>query len=65
MSPEEMFVRMRSAPLRRIASDDEEWDELFPEHPLTKVRGYLGHVASTLVIDPGLRGASPYRVRAS
>jgi hypothetical protein len=34
---------------RRLASDDEEWDALVSEHPLSRARRHLSHLSSSLV----------------
>jgi len=64
-SMEELFDRMKKAPVTRVLSDDEEYDAQFPDHPLTKARRYLKHLAETLVIDPALQKAEPYRIRTA
>ncbi|MBX3077572.1 hypothetical protein KF728_29635 [Candidatus Obscuribacterales bacterium] len=48
---EELFSRMRNAKLRVLPSDREEYDELFPEHPLTKVRARLQKILDTVKFE--------------
>jgi hypothetical protein len=47
-------------PMVRNLSEDEQYDPLFPEHPLTRVRSLLGHVERTLAVDPKVRAAPPF-----
>lgn len=59
---EDMFARMRQAPLRPLPSDDVSFDPMFPEHPLSKVRGRMKVVADTLKIDKGwFQSLKPFR----
>lgn len=60
---EDMFDRMRQATLRPLPSDDESFDEMFPQHPLSQVRGRMKVVADTLKIDKTWwQSLKPYRV---
>jgi hypothetical protein len=47
-------------PLLRNQSDDVRWDDQFPQHPLTKVRRTLDHVARTVSLSPALRNHPLY-----
>ncbi|MCE9577561.1 MAG: hypothetical protein K8W52_30710 [Deltaproteobacteria bacterium] len=47
-------------PMVRNLSEDEQYDALFPEHPLTRVHALLGHVERTLEVEPKVRAAAPY-----
>lgn len=38
----------------RFVSDDERYDEQFPEHPLSKVRRVLATLPSSVQVDPGI-----------
>lgn len=50
-SAEEMYAHMRSKSLRSLPSDEEQYDSLFPDHPLSLVRGRLAKVCDTLKMD--------------
>ncbi|MBI4859167.1 MAG: hypothetical protein HY815_02685 [Candidatus Riflebacteria bacterium] len=53
-SMEEFFRDVKNRPVRRLASDDEEFDRLFPDHPLSRVRFCLKTFQSTLELDDEL-----------
>lgn len=61
-SIEDLFTQMKQGRLQRIPADNETYDDQFPDHPLSKVRGYLRHIAATLQFDPALLTAPPYRI---
>lgn len=50
-SADEMFSRMSQAKLRALPSDGEEYDEMFPVHPLTKVRARLKNIVDTVKFE--------------
>ncbi len=58
----EMFDHMKKTSMIRSASDDEQYDAQFPDHPLSRARWHLKHFADTLMISPDLQKARPYRV---
>jgi hypothetical protein len=61
-SAEELFSLLKQGPLHAISADSAAYDAQFPEHPLSKVRGYLRQIAATLRVDPALNLAPPYRI---
>ena len=52
-SMEEMFAHMRAQPLRALPSDSSQYDQAFPDHPLSKVRHRMAHLVDTLSIVAG------------
>jgi hypothetical protein len=48
-------------PMTRNRSEVEEYDSEFPDHPLSRARATLRHVASTLRVSDGVRSAPPHR----
>lgn len=48
---EELFSRMGNAKLKVLPSDREEFDEMFPDHPLTKVRARLQKILDTIKFE--------------
>jgi hypothetical protein len=51
------------SPLPRNKSDDEHWDEQFPDHPLSRVRRNLAHFEKTLELDAAMKDLAPFRSR--
>lgn len=49
-----------SAPLLSNPSDDAEWDSMFPEHPLSRLRRYLRVLPSSVAIAERLRAEPPF-----
>lgn len=47
------------------AGDDPRYDTSFPEHPLTRVRACLQHVARTAEVDPGFAALPPFALFAT
>lgn len=64
VSAEESFRRLESAPVCQWPSDSEQYDELFPDHPLSKVRRRITEVMATLEIDPNAKPLMPFRIRS-
>ncbi|GHO64067.1 hypothetical protein KSC_029590 [Ktedonobacter sp. SOSP1-52] len=62
-SLEEMFAARSQRPIVRTPADDERYDTMFPQHPLSRVRTYLNHVEQTIKIDSDVQTAR--RVEAS
>lgn len=60
-SPDDMFDQMRSQSLRALPSDGEKYDELFPDHPLSKVRHRMTEVVSSLVVSVPSKDIAPFR----
>ena len=42
-------------------TDDEEYDAMLPDHPLSLVRRYMKHMAATIDFDDELKRAKPFR----
>lgn len=42
------------------AADDEQWDALFPDHPLTRVRAALHRITPTVTLDERFRQLPPF-----
>lgn len=61
-SAEDMFKHMGAQPLRVISSDDEKWDEKFPEHPLSLVRRHLKTVTETIKLEKSMHELTPFRI---
>lgn len=65
-SAEEMFERMRQTKLRALPSDDQQFDEMFPHHPLSLVRSRLNVIIDTLKIDKMMwESLKPFRFRGN
>jgi hypothetical protein len=63
-SADEMFEKMSQAPLRKLPSDDEQFDSMFPEHPLSLVRTRMSKVQETLRLDKmWWQQIKPFRIR--
>jgi hypothetical protein len=60
-SMDELFTRMHQAPIQRTSSDDVQYDTLFPDHPLSRVRIALPQLEASLRLDPEILRAAPYR----
>lgn len=54
---------LKKHPLVVAPSDAREYDDTFPDHPLTRVRAKLRDIRGSLTIDAEVQAASPYRVR--
>ena len=48
------------ADVLRNRSDDEEWDGMFPEHPLSRARACLENIRATISFDQSVRGSAPF-----
>lgn len=42
-------------------SDDPQYDHLFPEHPLSKVRRYLAQLQDDIALDASLHALAPFK----
>ncbi len=60
-TPEEIFNTLNKNSIRRLASDDSEYDELFPDHPLSKVRQHIDSFKAGVSIHSSLANKKPYR----
>lgn len=54
-TPDMLFHRFASSQIEALPSDNEKYDEAFPNHPLSKVRRFLTHIGETLSISPTIR----------
>ena len=45
----------------RNLADDPQHDDLFPDHPLSKVRRYLGEISTELTVAPGISALQPFK----
>lgn len=61
-SAEDMFKHMAAQPLRVISSDDEKWDEKFPQHPLSLVRKHLKTLTETIKLEKSMHDMTPFRI---
>jgi hypothetical protein len=59
----ELFERLKSTAIKILPSDDEQYDHLFPEHPLSKVRKRLDEVIKTLKLEVKEMIPKPFRVQ--
>jgi hypothetical protein len=48
-------------PIRRLPSDDEAWDEMWPGHPLSRVRRLLPQVVASIELSPAAKRLSAFR----
>lgn len=55
VSAEELFAKMRESTLRCLPSDDSQYDEMFPDHPLSQVRRTVALCAQQLRLARHLR----------
>jgi hypothetical protein len=44
-------------------SDDEQYDNAFPLHPLSRLRAYLRQIEATLQVDDDLAQTKPFRIK--
>ncbi len=51
------------APVLRNRADDIEWDEKFPDHPLSRCRGYLLEAKAGLTLSDAVKGAPRFAGR--
>ena len=59
---EEMFEMMGSRPLKKIEADDETYDHIFKDHPLSLVRERLNQILETLEFGNDLKNCKPFRI---
>ncbi len=48
---EDLLALLKNRPIAATLSDDERYDKLFPQHPLSRVRTYLAHIQDTLYLE--------------
>ena len=48
------------SPISKTASDDEEWDERFPSHPLSRVRSCMNNLLDNCVIEEEVVLSAPF-----
>ncbi|MGH7228415.1 MAG: hypothetical protein ACREIH_04295 [Nitrospiraceae bacterium] len=61
-SLQDFWAQDRATPPPKHLSDDEEYDAVFPNYPLSKVRALQAHLKATLCVHPSLHSAEKYRV---
>jgi hypothetical protein len=59
---EEMFTHMRAQPLRTLPSDSRNYDQSFPDHPLSKVRHRMEQVIATVSISAEAIAPVPQKI---
>ncbi|NEX93459.1 hypothetical protein [Caulobacter sp. 17J65-9] len=52
-------------PLTRNLSEDRKYDEMFPDHPLSRARRTLAELEATVQLSPALQAAPPFRYPAA
>jgi hypothetical protein len=62
-SVEELFNRLRSNPVQQLSSDQEKYDHVLPDHPLSRVRSRLVTVTNSLNFNTGGTNLKPFRFR--
>lgn len=60
-SIQELLANLSQQKIQNTPADDEQYDTSFPEHPLSRLRGYLKHLEETLLVDENVRIAEPFR----
>ena len=50
----------RTGPMTRNQSEHDRFDAMFPDHPLSRARATMAHLAATVRVDEGVRGAPPF-----
>ncbi len=60
-SMDEFFARLRQAAIRVLPSDDKKYDEMLPNHPLSKVRALLEYFRQNVKLDKKLVKQKAYR----
>ncbi len=48
---EEMYRKARESPPKLFGAEDEKFDSMFPDHPVTRARRYLRNLRETLSVD--------------
>lgn len=60
LSNEQLEIELRNWKPRLSPCDDEQWDSLFPDHPLSRVRQYLRSARESMQVDPQVTHRPPY-----
>ncbi len=58
---DEFFDTIKARPAMPHPSDDEQYDSLVPDHPLSCVRRYMKHIPETIEFDAEVKRAKPFR----
>lgn len=59
--PVEQPGRSGAISVRRMPSDDAEWDDIVPQHPLSRVRAWLAICRQSLSLEPEVLSLAPFR----
>jgi hypothetical protein len=59
---EELQALHRSARVRTLPSDDDQYDRVFPHHPLSLVRSRLAEIIATAKLDRSAQKLRPFRL---
>lgn len=59
---EELQALYRSARVRKLPSDDEQYDRGFPHHPLSLVRSRIAEIIATAQLDGSAQKLRPFRL---
>ena len=54
------YIKELELPFMMNLSEKEEFDDLFPEHPLTRLRQHMKNFERTIKIDESLKNESPF-----
>ena len=57
---EAMYRKARAGAPQVTACDNEEFDAIFPKHPLSRLRGYLKSFRESLAVDTVVKGYAPF-----
>ncbi len=60
-SMQEFLAHLNQQEVQHTPADDERYDSSFPDHPLSRLRGYLKHLEETLLVDESVKIAQPFR----
>ena len=61
LTKDEFFDRITQSPVNWNPSDDAKYDQLIPNHPLSRTRQHLRWLAETIEFDEEVLKAKPYR----
>jgi hypothetical protein len=64
-SAEDLFEKLRTGTIRRLPSDDPQFDAMFPDHPLTKVRDLQRRFIHNVVFHRRLGDQKLYRLASN
>ena len=60
-SIQELLSNINQQEVQSTPADDEQYDTSFPDHPLSRLRGYLRHIEETFLADENIKIAEPFR----